>query len=129
MQAIVHFEKAAGAFKYLESRFSSAPSQDMRHETLTMLVGLMLVSDFGMTIKLDLCCVDGYVVFLKHDTFKISHGERPHISCFGVSNKSLIIPGILLCFHIDLLQNLIHPFLHLNYKLNFSLLYFSLFPL
>ncbi|GFO30993.1 rhophilin-2-like protein [Plakobranchus ocellatus] len=42
MQAIVHFEKAAGAFKYLESRFSSAPSQDMRHETLAMLVGLML---------------------------------------------------------------------------------------
>ena len=43
MQAIVHFEKAAGAFKYLESRFSSAPSQDMKHETLAMLVGLMLV--------------------------------------------------------------------------------------
>ncbi|BFZ19639.1 hypothetical protein BsWGS_22678 [Bradybaena similaris] len=42
VQAIVHFEKAAGAFRYLENRFSSAPSQDMQQETLSMLVSLML---------------------------------------------------------------------------------------
>ncbi|KAH9515482.1 Rhophilin-2 [Bulinus truncatus] len=42
VQAIVNFEKAAGAFKYLENRFSAAPSQDMRPETLMMLESLML---------------------------------------------------------------------------------------
>ncbi|XP_059171100.1 rhophilin-2-B-like [Physella acuta] len=42
VQAIVNFEKAAGAFKYLENRFSSAPSQDMQPDTLAMLGSLML---------------------------------------------------------------------------------------
>ncbi|CAG5124807.1 unnamed protein product, partial [Candidula unifasciata] len=42
VQAIVNFEKAAGAFQYLENRFSSAPSQDMQQQTLSMLVSLML---------------------------------------------------------------------------------------
>ncbi|XP_055891431.1 rhophilin-1-like isoform X2 [Biomphalaria glabrata] len=42
VQAIVNFEKAAGAFKYLENRFSAAPSQDMQSETLIMLEMLML---------------------------------------------------------------------------------------
>ncbi|CAL1532314.1 unnamed protein product [Lymnaea stagnalis] len=42
IQAIVNFEKAAGAFKYLENRFSAAPSQDMQPESLAMLGSLML---------------------------------------------------------------------------------------
>lgn len=36
------FERAAGAFKYLESHFRNAPSMDMQSETLTMLSALLL---------------------------------------------------------------------------------------
>nr|KAG5712634.1 hypothetical protein BaRGS_029689 [Batillaria attramentaria] len=36
------FERAAGAFKYLESHFRNAPSMDMQSETLSMLAALLL---------------------------------------------------------------------------------------
>lgn len=36
------FERAAGAFKYLESHFRNAPSMDMQLETLGMLTALLL---------------------------------------------------------------------------------------
>ncbi|CAG5118373.1 unnamed protein product, partial [Candidula unifasciata] len=42
VQCIVNFEKAAGSFRYLIERFSSSPCQDMQHNTLSMLVSLML---------------------------------------------------------------------------------------
>ena len=37
------FERAAGAFGYLESHFRNAPSMDMQSETLTMLCHLLTV--------------------------------------------------------------------------------------
>ncbi|PVD20306.1 hypothetical protein C0Q70_18460 [Pomacea canaliculata] len=36
------FERAAGAFRYLESHFRNAPSMDMQSETLSMLTSLLL---------------------------------------------------------------------------------------